>query len=163
MISEEVISSGADLGDVPTWILAAFAIAAFTSSMLLFLIEHGRDTRARDDQISGQAAKISAWYDSRASVYAEGATPGRNWLCLINSSSDPVYDCQAELLLAHSVVKSMSIHIIPPLHKVQVKQVEHPGLEGIRDIAVRLRFTDSAGRRWEKNEKGKLRIVGGGA
>jgi HAMP domain-containing protein len=156
-----VISSGADLGDVPTWILAALATAAFISFMLLFLIERGGERRARLEQ--SQAAKISAWYDPRATVYAEGATPGLNWLCLINSSSDPVYNCQAELMVADSVLKSMPIHIIPPLGRVQVKQVEHPGLEGIRDIAVRLRFTDAAGRRWEKNEKGNLRVVDGGA
>src|SRR5690348_14471315 len=91
-------------GDTATWVGSLFLAAAFVGTILLFRLEHGRDKIAEEERSASrmklqmeQASKISAWYDPSAYKYAEGASPGFPWICIMNSSNDAVYDCHIEL------------------------------------------------------------------
>src|SRR5947209_7280120 len=94
-------------GDAATWVGSIFLGAAFVGTILLFRVEHGRDRTAQEERLAlgkarleEQACRISAWYDPSAFKYIDGAAPGFKWLCIVNSSYDPVYDCQMQILIS---------------------------------------------------------------
>lgn len=162
------ILSSIQWGDAAEWFSSVFVAAAFAGSMLLFRIEHARDRRSQEERIKlqsahikDQAAHISAWYDPSAYQYADGAVPGFEWLCIVNSSDNPIYDCIMRVFIGDMLVAEASLSIVPPINRIQVVKLDDIQFPAkTRAVGVRMTFTDASGRRWSRNEQGHLDITG---
>lgn len=157
-------------GDVAGWIGAVFLGAAFMGTMLLFRIEHGRDRRSEERrlatikaQLEEQASRISAWYDPQAFKYAEGAVPGFQWVCVVNSSLDPVYDCELKVFISDILLAEVVLTIVPPIATIQVVKLDYVQIpSAAKTVAVCLNFMDAAGRRWIRDGHGQLSRLAAG-
>jgi hypothetical protein len=139
-------SSGLDWGDVPTWIGAITTLCALLAAAYLVAIEVRRDRREADRQDRAeQADKVAAWFDD-----ASGQ------LLLRNGSSLPIYNVLITIFPES-----------PELATIQPEGAVPPGdtllayppmvMNSFTETSLRLMFTDTAGRSWERSFNGRLR------
>jgi hypothetical protein len=155
-------------GDVPTWIavIAAglalyFATAAARSVHALLRVEQARETRREIADQAFQARHIGAWH--QASYFA--AT-------LRNGSTLPVYDVTVEFLGPGGALWEKGLlDVLPPGEQIlpwtgdasPSDDVAGDSRHGPRDCRLAVNFTDTAGNRWRRSERGELRSTSGAA
>lgn len=147
-------------GDLATWVTAIVtlgalvaAIAAVRRSGKLLQIEQDRD-QARDkrDAELREAAERAEQADLVAAWPEDVEDFGPLSVRLTNGSSLPVYDVELEFV-GPSGVETEKAGLLPPgtqLH--DWPQGMHDGEGTLADFRVALRFRDTAGRVWRRNE-----------
>jgi len=160
-------------GDVPTWISAlasiaalSFAAAATVVAVRVYKIESRRDrvaaaeARRRDEEARrSQAVLVSGWWGSDPGVSAQKAGA-----FVRNASDAPVYNVTIAVLdpVIPDSVATLSVPVIPPADAPGFYQVA--GNSQVLDTddgehRVELSFTDAAGMRWIRDQRGRLSEV----
>lgn len=151
-----------DWGNVPTWIGAIVTSGALSVSAATLAL-HLRDRRR------ASAATVNAW----ASL-ANSAAPDALQAQVRNSGAEPAYKIKLTFIIGGEESHSDEFDVIPPkeltTRPASQAAIDHwyrvltarqlPGTGVDRYLPrVRLAFTDSAGRRWERTEFGQLQRV----
>jgi arabinogalactan oligomer / maltooligosaccharide transport system substrate-binding protein len=173
--------SGADWGDVPTWLASLatilallFAAVAAVTAHRAYRMESDRDrvsAQARQEQEASlrraQAVLVSAWWGRRPEEPGgrPGGGPGGGWGAFVrNASETPVYLATLTMLDIHhpDASEHLDLAIVPP----SAQPAFHPsGLAGdppvqdgqqAVDYRVEITFTDSTGVRWIRDQHGLL-------
>jgi hypothetical protein len=167
--------AAADWGDVPTWVSAgsgllalAFAALAALAGYRLYLVESQRDRDAekareetRREARRAQATLVSAW----RAPDTPGPPPGA---LVRNASEAPVYEVVVTYLDYRAAwIGSEPFGLVPPDREPVVIKLATTGtivgdpLPGFtadtkRSARVSVDFTDAAGVRWRRDERGAL-------
>jgi hypothetical protein len=144
---------------VATWIQAigsAGSLLAFAAWVGIAVINR------KDDQVlrfERQAQTVAAWVDKGTDHGSED-----NYvICVVNGGEAPVYHCEVTLpgLVERDEPGSAILHLVPPHMTRTVPTPEDVTALSWKDIyssgvAPELRFTDSSGRRWNRDGNGVL-------
>jgi hypothetical protein len=132
------------LGDVATWVAAVGTVGTFSVSLALLY-------RADTDRRMAQARLTSAWM----AEMTHG--PGRPELTYLirNDSQQPVYDLQLKAMCG---VRGTFVRWIGTLGPTETRElkIRLPGYPRASEYQPAITFVDSAGRRWLRDEHGKL-------
>lgn len=165
--------AGVQYGDLPTWISAvaslaalAFAAAATVAAIRVYRIESGRDriaaaeTRQREEQARrSQAVLVSGWWGGDP----HGRRP-RAGALIRNASDAPVYQVTISVLdpVVPDSSATLSVPVVPPSETPGFYPVPDagPGSAAVQgEQRVELSFTDAAGLRWLRDQRGRLSEV----
>ncbi|MGC9666855.1 hypothetical protein ACNTMW_09905 [Planosporangium sp. 12N6] len=144
------VSAGADVFS------AVGTVGAFTTGFVLLRREHRREADRSEDERRAQAARISAWVE----MYVR--TDGRKELAfhIHNASDMPIYEVELPLPGKSDGDGVEFVGLVPPGQTIRRAAPQ----EWLRTYAepepVEIEFLDSAGRRWGRDEQGRLRQVG---
>lgn len=177
-----LIADRPNWGDVPGWVSAGvtltaliFAVVAVIFARRTLRLELGRDrvnseARQRQDDFvrRSQAALVSAWWAEEGGHVVQKR--GNRWgVYLRNASDTPVY--KAALTVqgtgTHAKRKVLELRVVPPTTApVFYPIIMHSGhgtsdlgssSHDLPDYRINLRFTDSAGVRWARDQYGYLK------
>lgn len=152
-----------DLGSLPDWLAAVGTIAAAWVAVILAKREGQRAERAeaerdalRREQAREQAAKVVAWMEPPLRNLTTVST--RGWRVVArNVSDEPVFAVEAEVVHAdgyeHVILEEWDV--LPPRGDVERFFRQDVKARSERPYVV-LTFTDAAGRRWRRGERGRL-------
>lgn len=144
---------------VATWIQAigsAGSLLAFAAWVGIAIINRKDEQELRFQR---QAQTVAAWVD-RGEPYGK---QDEYVVCVVNGGEAPVYHCAVDFpgLLERNQPSRVLVHLVPP-HTTVAEQtptdLTQLSWEDIyaSGIAPQLRFTDSSGRRWERDGNGVL-------
>jgi arabinogalactan oligomer / maltooligosaccharide transport system substrate-binding protein len=177
-----VLVAALQWGDVPSWLSAGvtlaalvFAVVAVVVARRTYRLESGRDlvnAEARQQQDlfvrRSQAALVSAWWAKEDGHQDRPRDP--SWAVHLRNASDaPVYKAHLTVMGMgeHARRKALELSVVPPTQAPTIHAVKIPTARGDRErdslghplseYRVSLRFTDSAGVRWIRDEYGSLR------
>lgn len=133
----------AQLGTIPDWIAAIGTTLAFFVAFAVFALEV-KERRRR------QASQVAAWL--------ERAQPDAI-LHIANSSEVPVYNIQVTPQILGRDYETFKLPVLAPKKDDATRTVPVPLNEEISNeyLGAKILFTDSSGRRWNRNRDGKLR------
>lgn len=155
-----------DWGDIPTWVSAITTLGALIAAGWVVRIELKRDDRALTARASAeQADKVAAWPGGRRA--------GTYFIVLRNSSDLPIYDVAVFAARADSggppPMAIERLDLLPPGDReipfFVTKEprftatrvgFDEPIVDDEQKWLVVLEFSDSAGRRWRRDNRGRL-------
>jgi hypothetical protein len=122
--------------------------------------------RAREEKRLAQAQFVSSWVNSW--LFEENRQHRRTmeWV-LRNGSTEPVYNCLVQFRFMERDGRfgfkwADGLDIVPPVREMKL-QLELSEAHNMRPTVESMIFTDAAGRSWERNSEGRLRLLGEGA
>jgi hypothetical protein len=128
-----------DWGSVPAWVGSVL-----TGVSLLIAATAYR--RSVNEKTREQAGEVSAWFDSTAD---NGSA-----ICIRNGSGAAIYEVVA---LVRSTGEEIDLKAVPPETTVTHVVMNSSGSRG----PVPVRFRDSIGRYWRRDDEGRLTGFGG--
>ncbi|WP_117209489.1 hypothetical protein [Allorhizocola rhizosphaerae] len=131
---------------------AVGTVGAFVIGFVLLRGEHRREADRAEDERRAQAARISAWVEAYRKP--DG---GREIAFHIHNASDmPIYEVEVPLPTASNEEQSEFIGLVPPGQTVRRAAPTEWLRSYVDPEPVQIEFLDSAGRRWTRDEQGKL-------
>jgi hypothetical protein len=137
--------------DIPAWIGAVGTVGTLATGMILF----GNQMRDRRRQY---ASRVAVWVDP----YTLGEAGDFQLILHVkNDGEQPIYDC---LIKSASSPAQTPIHVLAPGQEVDPISVGAGDdvvrwLDSLNDVRFEVSFVDAEGRRWMRNERGRLRRV----
>jgi hypothetical protein len=145
-----------DSGWVEAWagvFSAVGTVGAFVVGFVLFRGEHRREAERAEDERRAQAAKISAWVE----VYRKPDGTRELAFHIHNASDMPIYEVELPLSAPNSEEHSSEfIGLVPPGQTIRRQAPTEWMRSYIDPEPVQIEFLDSAGRRWARDEQGRL-------
>jgi len=132
---------------------AVGTVGAFLVGFLLLRREHRREAERSEDERRAQAARISAWVELHRKP--DG---GRELAFHIHNASDmPIYDVELPMPAPQGQERAAEfVGLVPPGQTIR-RSAPHDWLRTyVEPEPVEIEFLDSAGRRWTRDEQGKL-------
>lgn len=159
-------------GTVPEWLAAVGTTAAFVGGVILIRKELKEFRLLQESQAMGDARRVFAWptFETGGDTFVgEGWERVRAgyWLHLRNGGDAPIYDCRVRLIVPDDSALNhggLRYPLVPPGETcswilgpsdLDVLPVEYPTKPSYQAWAEVV-FTDTAGRRWRRGEKGVL-------
>ncbi len=141
------------------WITAAAdvfsavgTVGAFVTGFVLLRGQHRREAERSEDERRNQAARISAWVE----VYRK-PDGGRELAFHIHNASDmPIYEVELPLPTASDEEQTEFVGLVPPGQTIRRPAPPEWLRSYVEPEPVQIEFLDSAGRRWTRDEQGKL-------
>lgn len=135
-----------DWGDVPTWVGAITTLGALIAAAVLVRFELRRDHREVDRlERAEQADKVAAWFDDQSAR-----------ILVRNGSSLPIYNVRVWVISGAPGDELIEVDGAVPPGDMPLA-VPRGAMGALSEIGLRLRFTDAAGRSWQRWFDGTLR------
>jgi hypothetical protein len=127
-------------------------VGAFIVGFILLRGEHRREADRTEDERRSQAARISAWVE----VYRKPDDGREIAFHIHNASYMPIYEVEIPATATSNEDQTEFVGLVPPGQTI--RRAASP--EWLRSYVdpepVQIEFLDSAGRRWTRDEQGKL-------
>ncbi len=131
---------------------AVGTVGAFVVGFILLRAEHRREAERSEDERRNQAARISAWVEATRSP-----TGAREIAFHIHNASDmPIYEVELPLPAASGEEQTEFVGLVPPGQTVRRPAPADWLRTYVEPEPVQIEFLDSAGRRWTRDEQGRL-------
>lgn len=159
------------LGNVPEWVGGLGTIMAIGLAARTYSQDRKRD---RAVQTRSQARLVDTWLDDSPGpcweTYAYPDADGRllavvkGFVTLSNASQEAVREFEIRVMWRGFLIATANLAILPPGRRsVRFESVEghelpeamSPGLD-LEELRTFVEFTDSAGQRWTRTDKGRL-------
>lgn len=131
---------------------AVGTVGAFIVGFTLLRGEHRREAERSDDERRAQAERISAW------VEAYRKPDGMRELAfhVHNASDMPIYEAEIPVSSVSNEEQTEFVGLVPPGQTVRRAAPPEWLRSYVDPEPVQIEFLDSAGRRWTRNEQGRL-------
>lgn len=132
---------------------AVGTVGAFVVGFVLFRREHRREADRAEDERRAQAARISAWVE----VYRKPDGTREIAFHIHNASDMPIYEVELPLPTRAEEDHAVEfVGLVPPGQTIR-KPAPADWLRSYTEPEpVQIEFLDSAGRRWTRDEQGRL-------
>ncbi|WP_433609544.1 hypothetical protein ACQP2P_38620 [Dactylosporangium sp. CA-139114] len=124
-------------------------VGAFIVGFVLLRREQNREAERAEDERRGQAARISAWIEE----YRKPNDARELAFHVHNASEMPIYE--VELPMPEGG-ETEFVGLVPPGQTIRRPAPESWRRSYVEPEPVEIEFLDSAGRRWKRNEQGRL-------
>ena len=131
---------------------AVGTVGAFIVGFILLRAEHRREAERSEDERRTQAERISAWVE----VYRKPDGMREIAFHVHNASDMPIYEAEIPLPTTSDEEQTEFVGLVPPGQTVRRAAPPDWLRSYVDPEPVQIEFLDSAGRRWTRNEQGKL-------
>jgi hypothetical protein len=148
-----------DWGDIPTWVQAAATVTAFLAATWAVYLQRRADSVRDADRRREQAARIGVWPTGAVVDDPERAARNRRYpkLAVRNASLLPVFTVWVLHVDGSSIASVEMFEVLPPETTIEVEMPDDLHVVPGADLgAWKIRFTDTAGVKWERSAAGVL-------
>jgi hypothetical protein len=176
-------------GDVPSWVLVVVSLCAlglaalaarwsYSAFAVSFTAAERADEARREARERQQATLVAAWPISERETFQKSIERGVVGAAIRNASPMPIYDVEIvyrDRGAAWSAIRRL--HIVPPSDEPQIfagfdeeTSTGTPAAERVNkdgsiklvpsaEMRVEIRFVDTLGRRWRRDDNGVLDVA----
>jgi len=131
---------------------AVGTVGAFIVGFILLRAEHRREAERSEDERRSQAARISAWVE----VHRKPDGNREMAFHIHNASDMPIYEVEIPLHTTAHEEQTEFVGLVPPGQTVRRPAPPQWLRSYVDPEPVQIEFLDSSGRRWTRDEQGKL-------
>jgi hypothetical protein len=145
------------ISDAANVFSALGTVGAFAVAMYLLRNEQHREARRTEDERRSQAAKVSAWLETRPTPQG-----GRDLLFHVHNASDmPIYEVSLPSMIpgedGDDEAEEEFIGLVPPGQTITRPAPRDWMKSYFTPEPVRITFLDSSGNHWARDEQGAFR------
>lgn len=140
------------IGTAAEILSAVGTVGAFIVGFILLRAEHRREADRSEDERRSQAERISAWVE----VYRKPDGMREIAFHVHNASDMPIYEAEIPLPSPSNEEQTEFVGLVPPGQTVRRAAPPDWLRSYVDPEPVQIEFLDSAGRRWTRNEQGRL-------